>query len=97
VTPADRHPYWAKSIDADGHLIDFIPRNKPITRRQDLPPAYYLNGAIYLAGRSAIIEKQTWYSDQTLGLVMPAERSIDVDSPFDLHLVDLILQSRSRP
>ena len=95
VTPAERHPYWARRMDEQGRLIDFLKAESPITRRQDLPPAFFLNGAIYLARRQFLVEKQTWYSDRTYGYVMPAERSIDIDSPWDLHLVNLILQGPS--
>ena len=38
-----------------------------------------------------MLEREDWYTDHTLGYVMPAERSLDVDTPFDLQLCNLIL------
>jgi len=63
----------------------------PIVRRQDLEPIYALNGAIYLIRREPLLERQTFYGPKTYAYVMPPERSIDVDTEWDLHLCDLIL------
>jgi CMP-N-acetylneuraminic acid synthetase len=95
VTPAQPHPYWARGMGPAGRLTDFIKQGSPISRRQDLPPAFFLNGAIYLARRDFLLEKQTWYSDRTYGYVMPPQRSLDIDSPWDLYLAGLILKDRS--
>lgn len=96
VTPVIHHPFWMKQIDAEGHVSDFLLLEKPITRRQDLPPVYALNGAIYLAHREVLLEHQSWYTDHTYAYVMPPERSLDIDTPWDLYLADLILRDQLR-
>ena len=96
VSLAHQHPYWAKRITSDGHLVDFIPLDRHYVRRQDLPAAYVLNGAIYLARRQVLVEKQSWYTARTYAYIMPLERSLDIDTPWDLYLADLILEDRMR-
>jgi CMP-N,N'-diacetyllegionaminic acid synthase len=96
VTSAEAHPYWMKQIDGSGRMTDFIKLEQPIDRRQDLPEVYVLNGAIYLARYEVLVEQKTFYTDSTLSLVMPVERSLDVDTPWDLYLADLILRDRLR-
>jgi N-acylneuraminate cytidylyltransferase/CMP-N,N'-diacetyllegionaminic acid synthase len=96
VCEAKHHPYWTKRVTSGGKLVDFFPLNSVYTRRQDLPPAHVLNGAIYLARRDVLLQKETWYTDKTYAYVMPLERSLDVDSPSDLYLVDLILRDRMK-
>jgi CMP-N,N'-diacetyllegionaminic acid synthase len=91
VTPAWSHPHLAKRITTDGLLEDFAAQPQ-VERRQDLEPAYALNGAIYIAARSLLNERQTFYGARTYAYVMPPERSIDVDTAWDLHLCDLILR-----
>lgn len=90
------HPYWTKGVSTDGRIVDFIPLDSPLevsyNRRQDLPEAYALNGAIYLVRRPVLLEKQTFYTDRTYAYIMPPERSIDVDSSWDLHIAELILR-----
>ncbi len=94
VTPVEEHPYLMKRIDGAGRMTDFIKLEQPIDRRQDLPEIYVLNGAIYLARYEVLVEQKTFYTDNTLSLVMPVERSLDIDTPWDLYLADLILKDR---
>lgn len=94
VTAAEHHPAWMKQIDPSGRLVDFGGSAAPV-RRQDLPPAYALNGAIYMARRPLLEETGDWYGGTTRAYVMPAERSLDIDTPWHLHLADLLLRERS--
>ena len=92
VSSVTEHPYWMKSLDEDGRISEFINEKAIINRRQDLPTIYSLNGAIYLARSEFLLEQGTWYSENTFGYVMPIERSLDIDSLFDLYLADLMLK-----
>jgi len=94
VCPMERHPYLSKRILADGTLADFVTSDIAYLRRQDLPPAYALNGALYLNRRESLLRDHTFVPPGTLGYVMPPERSLDVDTPWDFHLIELVLQDR---
>jgi N-acylneuraminate cytidylyltransferase/CMP-N,N'-diacetyllegionaminic acid synthase len=96
VTLAHQHPYWMKTLDGEARLHDFAPPERRIGRRQDLPVVYALNGAIYLGRRSIVCELKTWYTERTYGYIMPPECSLDIDTPWDLYLADLILRDRAR-
>jgi CMP-N,N'-diacetyllegionaminic acid synthase len=96
VTPAEAHPYWMKRIHDDGRMTDFIKLDQPMERRQDLPPLYVLNGALYLARYEILMERETFDTDNTFSFIMPPERSLDIDTPWDLYLADLILKDRYR-
>jgi N-acylneuraminate cytidylyltransferase/CMP-N,N'-diacetyllegionaminic acid synthase len=91
VTEAKHSPYWIKVLDAEGRLRDSLPQSDAPARRQELPRLVALNGAIYLARTDVLLEKKTWYTERTHGYVMPAERSLDIDTPWDLSLANLIL------
>jgi len=92
---ADSHPYMVMRLDDDGAISQFMKLDAPLaerySRRQDLPDAYCINGAIYLARRQFLISKETFYSDRTFAHIMPPERSVDIDSELDLRLAELIL------
>ena len=96
VSPVERHPYWMKKVDKKGRLFNFVSSNRFVSRRQLLPAAYALNGSIYLARREILVGHRTWYMKRTYAYVMPRERSLDIDTPWDLHLANLILRTRSR-
>lgn len=86
------HPFLSKRVAEDGRLSDFMEKPQGYLARQRLPPAYSLNGAIYLVRRSVLVERDDWYTERAFAYIMPPERSLDIDTPWDLHLVDLILR-----
>lgn len=91
VSAVRDHPYWTKTIDAEGNLSDFLPQELKATRRQDLPEVFAVNGAIYLARIEVLRDLRTFYTGRTKAYVMPPERALDIDTPWDLHLANLIL------
>lgn len=98
VCEAPYHPYLAKNI-VDGRLKNFLPPPegfpaKAYLARQKLPKSFVNNGAIYLVRRDVLMERQTLYTERSYAYVMPAERSLDIDTPWDLHLAGLILKDR---
>jgi N-acylneuraminate cytidylyltransferase/CMP-N,N'-diacetyllegionaminic acid synthase len=95
VCEASHHPFWMKRLLPDGRLEDFLPQATVPPRRQDLPPAYALNGALYLALRAPLLAAHSFMLPNTCGYVMPAERSLDVDTRWDLELADFILSNRN--
>jgi len=96
VTEVHHHPFWMKKISPDEHLIDFLPNQLSYARRQDLPTAYALNGAIYLAKRDVLLAKSSFYKDTTAAYVMPPERSLDIDTPWEFHLAELIMRDKTK-
>lgn len=97
VAPVKQHPGWMKLVDADGRMSDYLSANEIAARRQDLLALYALNGAIYITRRGILLEKETWYTPATYAYKMPPERSVDIDSPWDLFLADMILRTQPQP
>lgn len=87
------HPYWLKSIDDNGVLHSYVP-GKEESRRQDLPALYVETGAIYLIRRDVLLAQGSLWPPGTAGYIMPEERSLDIDTPMDLAIADLLLGSR---
>jgi CMP-N-acetylneuraminic acid synthetase len=85
VREADEHPYWMFRLDEDSRLSRFAePAGGMPLRRQDLPPAWSLNGAVYVADCKWFLENRTFLSPATVGYPMPASRSLDIDSLEDI-------------
>ena len=87
----DSHPLRVRKIDGKGFLLPYCGSEPEGIRRQDLPPAYVRNGAIYLAKRDLVMEKNTIYGDKVYGYEMPEERSIDINSEVDFLLAEVII------
>jgi CMP-N,N'-diacetyllegionaminic acid synthase len=96
VCLAHNHPFLVKRIDAQGTLEDFLTLDRrAYLRRQDLPAAYALNGALYLIRPAILREQRTFLPQRTYPYVMPTERSLDIDDPWDLHLVRLVMEDQA--
>jgi N-acylneuraminate cytidylyltransferase len=93
VRPAIDHPYLTFRIDASGQLAPFAESiSQTSMRRQDFPPAWCLNGAIYAARVAWFLRERTFISPQTQLYYMPPERSLDIDTLEDLEQFRLIAE-----
>jgi len=85
VTPVEEHPFLMYSLGADARLDSFIKVGSARSlRRQELPPAFTLNGAIYVAEIGWLRESKLFVSPDAVGYVMPRAISIDIDEQSDL-------------
>lgn len=92
VRAAEEHPYWTFFSDGQGCLVHYVkpPVGMPM-RRQDLPEAWCLNGAVYAARTEWFLKNRSFVSPHTVIYPMPTERSLDIDTPADIdRLVDVV-------
>jgi CMP-N-acetylneuraminic acid synthetase len=75
------HPHKVKRIGDDGFMTSFIEGTQSEAPRQSLPPAYVLNGAIYVVRTAALTREKTFLPRKTLPYVMA--RGVNVDTPDD--------------
>ena len=95
VTLVDEHPYWMYWLRPGGQLERVITDERAnATRRQDLPPVYRPNGAVYVARIPWLRQTRNFLSDDTFGYAMPAERSLDIDTEDDLVRAEAALLQR---
>jgi CMP-N,N'-diacetyllegionaminic acid synthase len=91
ICESSKHPNWMFYCGEDGTMSPFM--DIPImTRRQDLPTIYTVNGALYLAKTSWLKENKSFFSADTLGYMMPSERSIDIDTSLDMDWVEFLMR-----
>jgi len=86
------HPYLVKRLGDEGQITDFVPMDRSYKRRQDLPAAYGLTGAVYMVKSEIMLNQKTFYTARTFPYIMPVERSVDIDTPWDLALAELMLE-----
>jgi CMP-N,N'-diacetyllegionaminic acid synthase len=65
------------------------------TRRQDKPRFYARNGPAVLAVNRRVLAGGSLYGERTWPLVMSVEDSVDIDTPWDLRLVEAVLSARA--
>lgn len=91
VCEAEVNPYWTNIFKED-ILEYFIDEGKKITRRQDLPNIYRINGAVYVIKTNILLEKKTFETDNMSGYIMSIQKSIDIDSEMDFKFAELIMR-----
>lgn len=89
---ADNHPWLTFKISEGGCVEEYLPADVVYKQRQSLPEAYALNGAIYVNKPASLLSHKTFTPPQTQAYVMPPERSLDIDTPWDLHLVKMLVE-----
>lgn len=95
VSEVREHPFLVYSMEADSRLDAFLKLDPTVSmRRQDLPPAYSLNGAIYIAEIEWLRATRLFVSPETVGHIMSRERSVDIDEPSDLERAVAYLSDR---
>ena len=95
VSPVSESPYWMYQMGADQRLSPLLGSKELVTRRQDLPPIYSVNGAVYVALTNWLKESGTFLSQETIGYVMPRERSVDLDSEEDFERLKVLLGKKN--
>lgn len=83
VCETDQSPYWMYRVAGDNKLQRLLPEGEGIARRQDFPPIYVLNGAIYIARIDWLQENKNFVGAETVAYLMPKERSLDIDTADD--------------
>lgn len=90
VCEVEANPYWMNVIK-DGKLEYFIEEGRKITRRQDLPKVYEINGALYIIKTDILIKEKTFECVNVGAYVMTAKESVDIDELLDFKIAELIL------
>ena len=91
VAEARSNPYYnCFESDADGYL--HVSKGDGLyTRRQDVPPAFEYNGAVYVINPRSIRVMAMGEFPRRVPYLMPAERSVDIDTPIDLIIASHLL------
>lgn len=94
VRAAEEHPYWTFYTNEQGCLAHYTapPTGVPM-RRQDLPNAWCLNGAVYAAKIDSFLNSRSFLTAQTVSYQMPIARSLDIDTPADVERLISAMQN----
>ena len=78
-----------------GIVHPLFPADEIPHRRQDAPAVFALNGAVYVARTDHLKLGGTFLAPGAVGYPMPKERSLDIDTEFDLAIADFLLKDPS--
>lgn len=81
--PDEFNPHWTFEIEERGRLRISTGDKKIIPRRQELPPAYHRDGAIYISSTEAIRDKGSLLGDDIVAFPIDSPKLINIDTMED--------------
>lgn len=91
VCKVRHHPFWSFTVKGE-RLYPFSEKGITISRRQDLPEIYAVNGAVYAVRRDVLFEQNSVFGRDTRAILMLHEESVDIDDYFDLFVAEMMLK-----
>ena len=93
VVETENSPYYMYKIhEKDNKLQSVLSLDySSWYQRQQLPIIYRLNGAVFVAEIKNFYQTHRFVDEDTLGYVMPRERSVDIDSLLDFSMAEIML------
>ena len=91
VTPAEHHPVWSYAL-VDGVLQPLLSALAG-TRRQDLPAAYRLSGAVYVGAVADVRAGKHFVQPGRTRTVISTDPAIDIDTPTDLLMAEAFVSA----
>lgn len=94
VSAAETHPYLIFRDSADGFLEPWVTNSSELTRSQDYPPAYAVNGALYLVKVDAFVEQRTFFPKKSRSvLCTEMVENIDIDTSLDWCVAEMAIKN----
>jgi N-acylneuraminate cytidylyltransferase len=94
VKESDENPYYSLFEENNTGFLEKS-KNGHFSRRQDCPKVYAYNGAIYIMNAKSLEKHSIGNFKNIRKYVMNSEDSIDIDTPLDWKLAELILTEKS--
>ena len=92
--PAEHNPHWVYEPGTDGRLRLATGEAEPVTRRQDLPPAYHRDGSVYVFAAAGVRAGHP-YGDHVEAVLGDAADVVNIDTPEDWARAEARLEGRA--
>lgn len=89
--PHEHNPHWVYFRDAEGLLRLSTGEEQPIPRRQELPPAFHRDGAVYVVRRDVLMNGNSLYGKRLGGYLTDPTRNVNLDTPADWDRAEQLL------
>lgn len=93
VSQVEQSPYWMYRLNEADEMSSLLSDCEIPIRRQDLPPVFILNGAIYIAQVAWLLKTKSFLVSGSVAYRMPKDRSIDIDTEEDFNLFRFRVES----
>jgi CMP-N,N'-diacetyllegionaminic acid synthase len=94
ISSTHSHPMWTLKMKGE-YVVPFMQNNGMVTRSQDLPPAYVVNGSFYLISPTELRERRSFVGEKTIPLLIESpQEALDIDTEWDWTVATAALADR---
>lgn len=94
VTPATRSPFFNMVKSKDKKYFELVNQSKnTINRRQESPEVFDITTVVYAAKVDFIMQHDSIFSGNVTAIVIPKNRSLDIDDIYDFLYAETLLKS----
>lgn len=95
VREAERSPYFNMvRLDDAGYARLVIEPAQTLARRQDVPVVFDITTVAYAARPAFVLNASRLFEGKVRTVRIPAERALDIDTPYDFMLAECIARNR---
>ena len=94
VTESDLNPYFNLFEESSAGYLEPSKDGGQFVRRQDAPPAYAYNGAVYVINTASLAMQTLREFAHIKKYIMPAHDSVDLDTPLNWQFAEFLMQQR---
>ena len=94
ISPSNRSPFFNMVKKDKNNFVDLVMNSgTEFTRRQDAPRIFDITTVCYVGDPNFIISTKSIFEGRIIGVEIPAERAIDIDTPLDFKIAQFLHQS----
>ena len=96
ITPSERNPYFNMVKKREDNQVDLvIQHGDQYSRRQDIPEIFDLTTVCYVGKPTTILTKNSIFEGKVVGVEIPRERAIDIDTELDFQIAEFLFKSKA--
>ena len=90
----DQNPAFLLKKDNANYISGYEDKDMKVLRRQDINDVYFFEGTIYISEANVLIDKKTFYHENTIGYEVPKYKSLEIDDVDDFIMVEAIMKHK---
>jgi len=89
-----QNPAFLVKKNQQGFIVGYEDKQMKVLRRQEIEEVYFFEGSIYVSRTDALLAKNTFYHEHTLGYEFPKWKSLEIDDEYDFVMVEALMKHK---
>ena len=90
----DQNPAFLIRKDNANFISGYENKDMQVLRRQDIDDIYFFEGTIYISKTNVLVDKKTFYHENTIGYEVPKYKSLEIDDMDDFIMVEAMMKHK---